>query len=238
MEISVIIPAYNEENRIEPTVKRVIYYLEHNFDKYEIIVVDDCSTDNTHNIVSKYKKNNVKILRNKKNKGKGYSVKRGILDANYSLVLFSDSDLATPIDELGKFMNYIREYDIVIASRNLKDSDLKLKQPLYRQLMGKIFPLLVNLIALRGFKDTQCGFKLFKTNIAKKVVSLQTFDGFSFDVEILFIAKKLGYKIKEAPVVWIDKKGSKVSPIKDSIKMLVDLFKIRYNDLIGKYKVR
>ena len=238
MEISVVIPAYNEEKRIEPTLKRAINYLRSHFDNYEIIVVDDCSTDNTNNIVSKYKKNNVKSLRNKKNKGKGYSVKHGIQNAKYSLVLFSDSDLATPIEELGKFMHHIKEYDIVIASRNMKESNIKVKQPLCRQLMGKTFPLLVNLIALRGFKDTQCGFKLFKTDIAKKVVSLQTFERFSFDVEILFIAKKLGYKIKEVPVVWIDKEGSKVSPIKDSIKMLIDLFKIRYNSLLGKYKVR
>lgn len=238
MEISVVIPAYNEEKRIEPTLKKVINYLENNFDKYEIIVVDDCSTDNTNKIVSKYKKNNIKILRNKKNKGKGYSVKRGIQNAKYPLVLFSDSDLATPIEELGEFMNHIKEYDIIIASRNMKESYIKVKQPLYRQFMGKTFPLLVNLIALRGFKDTQCGFKLFKTDIAKKIVSLQTLKGFSFDVEILFIAKKLGYKIKEVPVVWIDKEDSKVSPIKDSIKMLVDLFKIRYNNLLGKYEIR
>ncbi|MBT4824364.1 glycosyltransferase family 2 protein [Candidatus Woesearchaeota archaeon] len=238
MEISVIIPAYNEEKRIEPTLKKVINYLDNNFDKYEIIVVDDCSTDNTYKIVSRYKKNNVKILRNEINKGKGYSVKRGILNVKYSLVLFSDSDLATPIEELEKFINYIKTYDIIIASRNLKESDIKIKQPMYRQLMGKTFPLLVNLIALRGFKDTQCGFKLFKTDVAKKIVSLQTFERFSFDVEILFIAKKLRYKIKEAPVIWIDKEGSKVNPIKDSIKMLIDLFKIRYNNLLDKYRVK
>ena len=238
MEISVIIPAYNEEKRIEPTLKKVINYLDNNFDKYEIIVVDDGSTDNTYKIVSRYKKNNVKILRNEINKGKGYSVKRGILNVKYSLVLFSDSDLATPIEELEKFINYIKTYDIIIASRNLKESDIKIKQPMYRQLMGKTFPLLVNLIALRGFKDTQCGFKLFKTDVAKKIVSLQTFERFSFDVEILFIAKKLRYKIKEAPVIWIDKEGSKVNPIKDSIKMLIDLFKIRYNNLLDKYRVK
>lgn len=143
--ISVIIPAYNEEKRIEPTLKKVINYLDHNFDKYEIIVVDDCSIDNTNKIVSRYKKNNVKILRNKKNKGKGYSVKRGILNAKYSIVLFSDSDLATPIEELVKFMHHIKEYDIVIASRNMKYSDINVKQPLYRQLMGKTFPFLVKL---------------------------------------------------------------------------------------------
>lgn len=230
MEISVVIPAFNEEKRIELTLKKVEQFLSQNFDKYQIIIVDDCSTDNTNKIVSKYK--NVQILRNKKNRGKGYSVKRGILNAKYPLVLFSDADLATPIEELGKFMNYIKDFDVVIASRNLKQSIVK--QTSSRKLIGATFSLLVNLIVLRGFKDTQCGFKLFRTDVAKKIVSLQTLNGFSFDVEILFIAKKLGYKIKELPVVWMNKSGSKVKLIKDSIKMLINLFKIRSNN----YKIK
>lgn len=236
MQISVVIPAYNEAKRIGPTLKKVMAFLDSRFNKYEIIVVDDCSKDNTSRVVSKYKNNNLRVLRNKKNRGKGFSVKRGILNAKYSFVLFSDSDLATPIKELDKFMKLIKKYDIVIASRNLKESDIRVKQPFYRQFMGKTFPLLVNLITGVGFKDTQCGFKLFKTRIAKKIVKQQTFERFSFDVEILFIARKMGFKIKEAPVVWIDKEGSTVSPIKDSFKMLIDLFKIRFNDLRGKYK--
>ncbi|MBL7147206.1 MAG: glycosyltransferase family 2 protein [Nanoarchaeota archaeon] len=235
--MSIVIPAYNEEKRIESSLIKIIDYCKSNFEDYEIIVVDDCSKDKTNEIVTKYRDSNLKVFRNIINKGKGYSTKRGILEAKYSLVLFTDSDLATPIKELKKFVDYINHgHDIIIASRNLKESDIRVEQPFYRQLMGKTFPLLVNLIALRGFKDTQCGFKLFKTDIAKKIVRLQTFERFSFDVELLFIAKKLGYKIKEAPVVWIDKEGSKVSPIKDSTKMLIDLFKIQYNNFLGKYK--
>ena len=233
--ISIVIPAYNEEKRIGRSIKQIVKYLDKKKYSYEIIVVDDGSIDKTIDVVKKAGNKYVKIIKNKKNMGKGFSVKTGILNAKYPLVLFSDSDLATPIEELDKFMEYIKSYDIVIASRNLKESNIKVKQPVYRQLMGKTFPLLVNLIALGGFRDTQCGFKLFKTDAAKKIVSLQTFNRFSFDVEILFIAKKLGYKIKEAPVVWIDKEGSKVNPIKDSIKMLIDLFKIRLNNLLGKY---
>ena len=233
--ISIVIPAYNEEKRIGRSIKQIVKYLDKKKYSYEVIVVDDGSIDKTIDVVKKAGNKYVKIIKNKKNMGKGFSVKTGILNAKYPLVLFSDSDLATPIEELDKFMEYIKSYDIVIASRNLKESNIKVKQPVYRQLMGKTFPLLVNLIALGGFRDTQCGFKLFKTDAAKKIVSLQTFNRFSFDVEILFIAKKLGYKIKEAPVVWIDKEGSKVNPIKDSIKMLIDLFKIRLNNLLGKY---
>lgn len=234
--ISIVIPAYNEEKRIGKSIKQIVKYLDKKKYSYEVIVVDDGAIDNTIDVVKKAGNKYVRIIKNKKNMGKGYSVKTGILNAKYPLVLFSDSDLATPIEELDKFMEYIKNYDIVIASRNLKESDIKVKQPFCRQLMGKTFPLLVNLIALGGFRDTQCGFKLFKTNAAKKIVSLQTFNRFSFDVEILFIAKKLGYKIKEAPVVWIDKEGSKVNPIKDSLEMLTDLFKIRLNNLLGKYE--
>ena len=238
MEISLIIPAYNEEKRIEKSLIEIIDYCKKNFEKYEIIVVDDCSKDKTNDIVTKYKDSNLKILKNVVNKGKGYSVKRGILEAKYPLVLFTDSDLATPIEELKKFIEYIGQgYDIVIASRNLKESNIQVKQPKYRQIMGKTFPLLVNILALSEFKDTQCGFKLFKTDLAKKIVSLQTFERFSFDVEILFIAKKMGYKIREAPVNWIDKEGSTLNPINDTFKMFIDLFKIRYNQLSGKYRI-
>ena len=236
LNISIVIPAYNEEDRINKTLNKIINYFNKNKYNYEIIVVDDGSTDNTVNVVKTIKNTKIIILQNNNNEGKGYSVRKGILKAKYPLVLFSDSDLATPIEELKKFIGYISNgYDIVIASRNLKGSNIKVEQPIYRQLMGKTFPILVNLIALRGFKDTQCGFKLLKTDAAKKIVKFQTFKKFAFDVELLFIAKKLGYKIKETPVVWIDKKGSKVSPVKDSIKMLIDLFKIRYNDILGKY---
>jgi dolichyl-phosphate beta-glucosyltransferase len=234
--LSIVIPAYNEEKRIGGTLRQIVKHVTKKRYIYEIIVVDDGSTDATVNVVKKIANNKIKIIKNGANRGKGYSVKRGISCAKYPLVLFSDSDLATPIVELDKFMEFIKKYDVVIASRNLKGSNIKVKQPVYRRAMGKTFPLLVNLIALSGFKDTQCGFKLFRTDKARKIVSLQTFDRFSFDVEILFIAKKLGYKIKEVPVAWIDKEGSTVSPIKDSVRMLVDLFKIRRNDLMGKYR--
>lgn len=238
MDISIIIPAYNEEDRIEPNLQHIISYLKLNFNKYEIIIIDDCSTDRTNEIVSKYTSSNIIVLKNDINRGKGYSVKRGILKAKYPLVLFSDSDLATPIEELEKFIGYIDEgYDIVIASRNLKESIREVKQPLYRQYMGRMYPKLVELIVVKGFKDTQCGFKLFKTDLAKKIVRLQTFERFSFDVEILFIANKLGYKVKEAPVTWIDQEGTKVRFLTDGFSMLLDLFRIRYNYLFNKYMI-
>lgn len=238
MNISVVIPAYNEEKRIGPTLRQVTAFLQKHFDSYEIIIIDDCSDDRTDEVVSEYKEHNVRVIRNDTNKGKGYSVKRGIQNARYPLVLFTDSDLSTPIEELERFIQHINDgYDIVIASRNLKGSTIKVEQPFYRQVLGKTFPLLVNLLILKGFKDTQCGFKLFRTDAAKKIIELQTFERFSFDVELLFIAIKNGFKVKEAPVVWIDRKGTKVNPLTDGFSMLIDLFKIRYNNLLHKYDI-
>ncbi len=236
-KISVVIPAYNEEERLGPTLKKIGKYLKEHFEEHEIIVVDDGSTDNTREVALKYRRNRVRVLTNRPNRGKGYSVKRGILDAKHPLILFSDSDLATPIEEVEKFIQHIKKgYDIVIGSRNMKESNIVVKQPLYRQFMGRAFPFLVNLVTFLGFKDTQCGFKLFKKEAGKRIASRQQLDGFSFDVEMLLIAKKLNYKIKEAPVKWVDQEGSTVSPIKNAVKMFKDVLKIRMNSLKGEYK--
>jgi dolichyl-phosphate beta-glucosyltransferase len=236
MKISVVIPAFNEEQRLEPSLRSIISYLKKNFEEYEIIVVDDCSDDRTGEIASRYARDNVVLLKNETNKGKGYSVKKGILHARYQYVLFTDSDLATPIEELKGFIPLIDDgYDVVIASRNLLQSDVRKKQAFYRHITGKAYPFFVNLLVLRGFRDTQCGFKLFNTKAAKEIAALQRLDGFSFDVEMLFIAKKLGCKIKETSVVWIDQKGSKVNIFIDGFFMLIDLLRIRYNDFLGRY---
>ncbi|MGM5488839.1 MAG: dolichyl-phosphate beta-glucosyltransferase [Nanobdellota archaeon] len=234
MKLSVVIPVWNEERRIGATLDRIRDYLA--TVEYEILVVDDGSTDATARIVSEYP--GVRLLQYKRNRGKGYAVKQGLLQARYPLVLYTDSDLATPIEELEKLMAFVERYDVVIASRNLAGSKIMVQQPLYRQVMGKGFPLLVNMLALRGFRDTQCGFKLFRTSVARKIVGLQTFDGFSFDVELLVIATRLGYKIKEVPVVWIDKKGSTVRPLRDGAGMLLDLLRLNHNRISGKYRVR
>jgi len=236
MKISVVIPAYNEEKRIEESLRKISGFLSKKSEDYEIIVVNDGSTDKTSGIVKKFDNKKVRLIENKSNNGKGYSVKKGVIAAKYSLVLYSDCDLATPIESLDKFVEYINQgYDIIIGSRNLKKSKIIVHQPIYRQLMGKIFPLLVDIIALTGFKDTQCGFKLYKTKAAKNIVEKQRTNGFSFDVEMLLVAKKMHYKIKEVPITWISKGESKVDIIKDPIKMLVDLIRIKINDIKGLY---
>lgn len=234
MYLSVIFPTYNEEKRIISTLNRSISFLKQQKFESEIIVVDDCSTDKTVEVIRKYK--DIKIIENKKNMGKGFSVKRGILSSEGKYVLFSDADLSTPIEELNNFLKYIKEYDLVIASRNLSTSKRIYDNKSIRKLLGNIFPYIVRLLVVKGIYDTQCGFKIFRKNIANKLFSKQRINGFSFDVEILLLARKYNYQIKELPVVWKHVEGSKLSPIKDSFRMFIDILIIQFNNLFGYYK--
>ncbi|MEW6096774.1 MAG: glycosyltransferase [bacterium] len=237
--LSIVIPAFNEELRIKETLCKIVEYIKTKDYSYEIIVVDDGSIDRTVEVVkftAESLKESITIIKNERNIGKGGAVKNGILKAKGEFILFSDADLSTPISELDKLLPLVEgEYDIAIGSRALPESDIKLHQPWYRENMGRIFNLFVRLIAVRGIKDTQCGFKCFKGSIAKEVSSKQYINRFGFDVEILFIAKKLGYKIKEVPIKWINSPHSRVHAIKDSSEMLMSLLKIRMNDLKGLY---
>lgn len=235
LSISVVIPAYNEEKRIGKTLRKILKYFENKKYDYEIIVVDDCSKDKTVHVAEFFKSKRIKIIKNLCNLGKGGAVRKGMLSAKKKYVLFSDADLSTPIEQIEKFLPFIKKYDVIIGSRALNDSEIRIKQPFYRVIMGRIFNLIVQILLLKGIKDTQCGFKLFTRKSAKKIFPKQTFKGFSFDVEILYIARKTGYKIKEVPVVWINSPESKVSALKDSIKMFIDLIKIRINSIKGKY---
>lgn len=232
LNFSIIIPTYNEEKRIENTLIRIVSYLSQKFGAdYEIIIVDDNSEDKTVEIVKKLCRENekIKLLVNEINLGKGYSVRRGILSAEGNYLLFSDADLSTPIEELEKLFYWLqRGYDIAIASRSLKESKILAHQPLYREMMGKIFNRLVKLWCLPDFVDTQCGFKLFKKEVAKKIFSLSKINRFAFDVEVLYLAKKNNYSIEEVPVRWIDSPASRVHPLFDSLKMLLDLIRIKF----------
>ena len=237
MEISVVIPAFNEEKKLELSLQKIIQYLEKNFENYEILVIDDGSKDNTPEIIQKYKEKKVRMIQNPKNMGKGFSVKLGMINTKYDPLLFTDADLATPIEETEKFLAAINEgYNVIIASRNLENSKIEVEQPKYRQVLGKGFPFIVKTFLIADFKDTQCGFKMFTKEAAKKIFPRQTIQGWAFDVEIIFIAQELGYKIKELPVTWVDKGDSKLSPIKDSFKMFNEIIKIKYNSLKGEYK--
>ena len=235
MKFSIVIPAYNEESRIEKTINKILAYLNSKKWDFNIVVVDDGSTDKTGEIVSKFRNSQIEIVKNQKNMGKGYSVKRGALASQGDWTIFTDADLSTPIEELEKFMQF-QDYDVLIGSRALKESKILVHQPFYRELSGKIFNLFVKLLVIRDIHDTQCGFKLFKREAAKEIFKRQTLNGFSFDVETIYIARKMGYRIKEIPIRWFNDKETKVKFVRSSLQMLIDLFKIRLNDIKGLYQ--
>ena len=224
-KISIVIPAFNEEQRIGTTLDKIRDFNKEKVFDFEILVVDDGSTDSTVKVV---KSKNIHVIEQKKNKGKGAAVRRGILEANGDIILFSDADLSTPIYEINKLLPYFDEdYDICIGSRALKDELIKEHQPWYREFMGKTFNKIVQILVLKGIEDTQCGFKAFTKEAAKKIFTNTEIDGFAFDVEALFLASKYNYKVKEIAVEWYNDERSKVDPIRDSIKMLGEIMKIR-----------
>ena len=238
--LSVVIPAYNEGERIGETLRRIIAYLKNKPFRSEIIIVNDGSNDKTldtaHALLNGFEDS--QIISRTENRGKGYSVKEGVLRARGDIILFSDADLSTPIQEFEKLIKWIQDgYDVAIGSRAVKDADVVIRQKWLRECMGKIFNIFVQALALRGLKDTQCGFKCFTRKTAQEIFTRQTIPGFGFDVEGLFIARRLGYRIKEVPVQWFNSPRSKVNILGDPIKMFLDLFKIRLNHILGRYNL-
>ncbi len=227
--LSVVIPAYNEANRIANTLKKIREYLDRQDFSSEIIVVSDGCTDATDLCATETLKNwpSFRLLSRVENKGKGYSVKEGILDSRGHLILFTDADLSTPIEELDNFLPWADEYDVVIGSRALPDSDIQVHQSFFREYMGKTFNLFVRLLVLRGIKDTQCGFKLFQRQAALDIFSRVKLKRFSFDVEALYLSRNLGYSIKQLPVVWRNSLESRVYIFSSSMEMFWNLFRIR-----------
>lgn len=231
MYLSIIIPVYNEETRIGKTLAAIHdFFNGKNYD-YEVIVVDDGSADETIRAVYDSLLNRdgrIRVIKNGRNYGKGYSVKRGINESKGDYVLFTDADLSTPISELDNLFYYINEgFDIVIASRDLDNSHVRISQPWYREKMGKIFNIFVRLFVIPGFKDTQCGFKLFNGIVARDISKDLKIKGFSFDVEILYLALKRGYRVKEAGVIWENSPESKVALMKSPMNMFFDILRIK-----------
>ncbi|MEP7218128.1 MAG: dolichyl-phosphate beta-glucosyltransferase [Bacteroidota bacterium] len=227
MNLSFIVPAYNESERIEASIIKMIDYFSRQPYVYEVIVVDDGSRDNTPDIVRRYAGERIRLLQQPRNMGKGAAVRRGMLEGKGEFRIFSDADFSTPITETERMLEFLGSYDVVIGSRAIDESFIREHQPWYRETMGKIFNRMVQLVAVSGIKDTQCGFKGFRGEAATQIFSRTLIDGFSFDVEALFLARSLGYSIKEIPVEWYNDARSTLNPISDSLKMFRELLKIR-----------
>ncbi len=227
IDVSIIIPAYNEESRIGRSLQTALDYLRSGSRSFEIIVVDDGSKDKTAEIAESIDKE-IRVLRQPRNLGKGAAVRRGMLEAVGAVRVFSDADFSTPVYELEKILPEIEKgADVCIGSRALNPSLIKKHQPFYREFMGKTFNRIIRVILFSGIKDTQCGFKGFTDKAADALFSKASIDGFGFDVEILYIARKMGLSIVETPVEWYNDLRSTVSPIKDSLKMIFEILKIR-----------
>jgi len=229
MKLSVVVPAYNEAQRILPSLDQIFDYLDHSHPDHEVLVVNDGSTDDTVAVVERRfgQRPTLRILSYGKNRGKGYAVRFGALEARGDVVLFTDADLSAPIAEADKMLPLLSQgYDLVIGSRAHKNAEIREHQPLYREGAGKLFNLLVRLIVGLDFHDTQCGFKLFRRSTTLPVLQHMEIDRFAFDVELLALAKAAGLKVAEVPVVWINSPASNVG-VWSGAQAYLDLLPIR-----------
>ncbi|MGA3088276.1 MAG: dolichyl-phosphate beta-glucosyltransferase [Terriglobales bacterium] len=235
---SFVIPAYNESVRIRPTLHELVRYVqEKNWDA-EILVVNDGSDDDTAQIVREYGKRHpqVLLLENPGNRGKGFSVRNGMLHARGDICLFSDADLSSPMTEAEKLFDAIAAgADIAIGSRWLRSELQTERQPLYRQLFGRIFNLALRLILGLKFADTQCGFKAFRREAAQRIFPRQKIERWGFDPEILFLARRAGLGVEEVPVLWAHSEGTRLHPFRDGLRMFGEVLRIRWNAWAGDY---
>jgi dolichyl-phosphate beta-glucosyltransferase len=236
--ISVVVPAYNEERRLERMLLEALVYFRQRGTVPEILVVDDGSRDHTSGVVGRLARAwpELRLIRLAQNHGKGYAVRTGVVNAVGSSVLLADADGATPIAELERLEEALHQgNDVAIGSRAIADAGVQIERRWYRHVMGRTFHRLVETLTVKGVRDTQCGFKLFRGVVAHDLFSRMRMSGFSFDVEVLLMAQRRGYRIAEIPVNWIHQPGSKINVVWDSIRMAADLFAIRTNCMRGEY---
>jgi glycosyltransferase involved in cell wall biosynthesis len=234
--ISLVVPAYNEQGRLPGTLKKLREYLTRQSFVYEVLVVDDGSRDNTALLVEKAMADfpGLRLLR-EPHRGKGHAVRKGMLAAAGRYVMFCDADFSMPVEEVPRFPEAIDgTHQIAIASREVKGAR-RIGEPKHRHLMGRVFNLIVRVLAVPGLQDTQCGFKCFTRDAAQKIFRTQVIDGFGFDVEVLYVARKLGIGITEVPISWYYSPSSRVDPIRDTLRMFNDVLQVRSNDRRGLY---
>jgi glycosyltransferase involved in cell wall biosynthesis len=237
-QYSIVIPAFNESARIPATLEEVVACVRRHGWDAEVIVVNDGSTDNTVEVVREFARTapEVRLIENPGNRGKGYSVRSGLLQALGEVVMFTDADLSAPMDEAERLFAAIAAgADIAIGSRWLEKGRQTHRQPLYRQFFGRCFNAVTRFVMGLHFADTLCGFKAFTRPAAQTVFQLQTIERWGFDPEILFIALKCGYRVEEVPVSWAHDERTRMSYLKDGMKMLEEIAIIRWNALLGRY---
>lgn len=236
---SIVIPAYNEAARIQATIERVLAHIQRHRWDAEVLVVDDGSSDDTARIVQSHVTRNpcLRLLENPGNRGKGYSVRNGMLHASGEVILFTDADLSSPIEEADKLFAVLAAgADVAIGSRWLRVELQTKRQPLHRQLFGRMFNLALRLILGLNYRDTQCGFKAFTRRAAQSIFPLQHIERWGFDPEILYLAHKFGYRVEEVPVQWAHREGTRINPLRDGIRMFFEMLKIRWYSFTGRYE--
>jgi dolichyl-phosphate beta-glucosyltransferase len=228
MEISIVIPAFNESLRLGSTLRRVVDYLKREEVSYEVLVVDDGSTDSTAELARGFEAEGVRVLRQERNRGKGAVTKIGVLASRGDEVLLLDADLSTPIEELARLRPYLAQAELVLGSRAVDRSLITQRQPFYRETMGRIFNLIIQLLGVRGLRDTQCGFKLLDGEVARRLFAELKIERFAYDVELVLLARRHGLRVVEVGVRWADSPSSRVNPVTDSCRMFWDVLALRW----------
>jgi dolichyl-phosphate beta-glucosyltransferase len=239
-DLSIVIPAYNEASRIEPTIRDIVAYCRRGRRVFELLLIDDGSRDNTSSIgrLLSGEFPELRLIRLAANQGKGFAVRTGVLNATGQNVLFADADGSTPISEVERLESALEAgADVAVGSREGQAEGVRVKAKLHRWLIGRTFHFLVESLAKPGVKDTQCGFKLFRSEVSHDLFSRMRMNGYSFDVEVLVMARRRGYQVAEVPVNWTHQPGSKVRLTVDSFQMAADLFRIRAHCLKGEYEI-
>jgi len=227
MYLSVIIPYFNEDNIIEHNILQIIEYFEFKF-SFEIIIVNDSGKKNSNLEKLNNTFNFITLINNNKNFGKGFSIRSGVLSSKSKLILITDADMSTPIDEFEKLHKYYDDYSVIIGSRNIPESKIGITQPFYRKISGRIYNLLTKIILNLDFHDTQCGFKLFDSKALKKIINLSKSNRFGIDLELIYFSRKNNYLIKEVGVRWDNNRFTSVSLFKDSIKMFYEIILLKF----------
>jgi glycosyltransferase involved in cell wall biosynthesis len=240
LKLSIIVPSYNEELRLPPSLERIAEYVKNSGRATEVLVVDDGSKDRTAEAAMAYAGRiaNLRVVKNGENRGKGYSVRHGMQEARGEYVLFTDADLSAPIEEADKLIEALKDYDVAIGSRAMNRDLIEVHESPFREFAGIIFNRIVRIVLWLPFVDTQCGFKAFRRERCRIIFEQQRIERFGFDPELLYLARHHGLKSVEIPVRWSHSPATKINMMRDSVQMFVDVFTIRWNSLLGRYRKR